>query len=147
MVNQIQTDDGQQKFVKANRKIWVFQGTNAKELLLTREAFVTIMEHLGVDKDKIIDQFTKCSNQDALAEWREFENEANPLLSDNWAGFDCGIQMIINVYALDTDTKRTIMDTMSEDKNGFRFQDDNPEADMMSFTRRVTTILCYIDQL
>ena len=30
VVNQMQTDDGQQKFVKANQKIWKFQGTNVR---------------------------------------------------------------------------------------------------------------------
>lgn len=66
IINQMQTDDGNHWFVKAFWKIQIFQGIDIE--LFIRETFLTIINHLGIDSGDIITKFTKCLNQDTLAE-------------------------------------------------------------------------------
>ena len=107
---------------------------------------MTIVDHLGVDKDKIINEFIKGLSSEALLEWQLIKHEANPPLTADQAGFNRGIQSLINIYAPDPNAKETMREATSANKNGFHFHNDL-ETDLMTFTRRMTTILCYVDQL
>ena len=72
------TDDNRWRFVVDSRKVRVFTGMNVEELLFTKEIFIAVIGVLNVSNGEIINEFTKCLNQDMLAEWNELKLNAVP---------------------------------------------------------------------
>ena len=82
------TDDNRWRFVVDSRKVRVFTGMNVEELLFTKEMFIAVIGVLNVPNDEIINEFTKCLNQDMLAEWNEPKLNAVPPILASQAGFN-----------------------------------------------------------
>ena len=73
-------DDNRWRFVVDSHKVRVFTGMNVEELLFTKEMFIAVIGVLNVSNDEIINEFTKCLNQDMLVEWNKFKLNVVPAI-------------------------------------------------------------------
>ena len=138
--SQEQTDDNRWRFVTDSCKVRVFTGKCVEELLFTKEMFIAVIDVLQVVNKEVIREFTKCLNQDMLAEWTDIRNNAVPPIPDTRAGFDRLITLFINFFAPDPDEKQTMITALEQKKHSFCFPHNERGACVMSFTQRMQAI-------
>ena len=102
--------------------------------------FIAVINVLQVVNKEVIKEFTKCLNQDMLAEWTDIRNNAAPPIPDTRAGFDRLITLFINFFAPDLDAKQTMITALEQNKYNFHFPHDEPRVCVITFTRRMYTI-------
>ena len=140
-------DDNVWRFVTDSRKVRLFTGKNVEEFLFTKEMFIAIIDVLQVLNKKVINEFTKCLNQDMLAEWNENKSNAVPPIPETWAGFNQLINLFINFFVLDLDAKQTMITALEQKKHSFYFPHDKHGACNMPFTQKMLTFFQYINEL
>ena len=138
--SQEQTHDNVWRFVTDSCKVRVFTGNNVEELLFTKEMFIAIIDVLQVVNEDVINEFTKCLNQNMLAEWNEIKNDAAPPIPNTCIRFNRLVKLFINSFAPDPDTKQTMITTLEQKKHSFCFPHDERGASFMAFTRRMLAI-------
>ena len=138
--SQEQTDDNVWRFVVDSHKVRVFTGTNVEELLFTKEMFIAVIDVLRVVNEEVINEFTKCLNQDMLAEWNKIKLNTAPPIPNTRAGFNWLIKLFINFFAPDPDAKQTMITALEQKKHSFYFPHDKPRAYVVTFTQRMSTI-------
>ena len=102
--------------------------------------FIAVIDVLQVVNKEVIKEFTKCLNQDMLAEWTEIRNNAAPPIPDTCAGFNRLIKLFINFFAPDPDAKQTMITALEQKKHSFCFPHNECGVCVMSFTQRIQAI-------
>ena len=78
--------------------------------------FLAVIDVLQVDDGEVIKEFTKCLNQDMLAEWTDVRNSLVPAIPETRAGFDQLIEEFIDFFAPDPDAKQTMITALEQKK-------------------------------
>ena len=137
----MQTDGGHDKLIKEIKEVIKFTGTTVEELCHIIDCFKIAAEDLEIlDKHLTKELFKKCLTPSPRKKWKRMEQEQdddNTPIGDTEAEFDRALQLFINLYARDKNSKRMMMQVIMKGTGGFHFKDNKEGANLNTHADRI----------
>ena len=108
----VQTDGGHDKLITESEEIRKFTGTTVEELCHTIDCFETASDDLEIEDKNLKEEFKKCLTPGPRKKWNKMEKQQdddNTLIGDTKAEFDRALQLFINFYMRDQNSKQMMM--------------------------------------
>ena len=108
----VQTDGGHDKIITETEEVRKFTGTTVEELCHTIDCFETASDDLEIEDKNLKKEFVKCLTPGPRKKWNRMEKQQdddNTLIGDTKAEFDRALQLFINFYMRDQNSKQMMM--------------------------------------
>ena len=138
----MQTHGGVDKLVTVTEEIRKFTGTTVEELCFTIDCFKTAAQDLEIEDENLTEEFQKLLSPSPRKKWNrmmEDQNDDGTPIGDTEAEFDRALQLFINLYARDKNSKQMMMQAIIKGTGGFHFKDDEEGADVRKHADRLET--------